>query len=110
MAPNAAFVRCTEEGTWARVDTQGARALGLWATTSVSDPQEIVMLTGYDGPAHWEETRNAGPISENFDPDLWGKAVQLATRRGELIIKSWVCLMRTIQVRCRSEKVWGALS
>ncbi|MFQ6026999.1 MAG: hypothetical protein ACE5Q6_05855 [Dehalococcoidia bacterium] len=94
----ADFVRCTEEGTWARVDAQGARPFGLWATTPVTDPQEIVMLTGYDGPAHWEETRNAGPMPENFDPDLWEKAVRLATRRRELIIKSCVCLMRAIEV------------
>ncbi|MFQ6028402.1 MAG: hypothetical protein ACE5Q6_12990 [Dehalococcoidia bacterium] len=92
------FVHCSEQGIWPRIETQGACILGLWTTAVATDPQEVVLLTGYEGPAHWEETRDSGPLPANFDPGLWENSVRLATRRRELTIKSWVCLMRAIEV------------
>lgn len=92
------FVRCSEEGVWPRIEAQGARILGLWRTAAATDPLEVVLLTGYRGPAHWEATRGSEPMPEGFDSDLWERSRRLGARRNELTLKSWVLLMRALEL------------
>ncbi len=92
------FAACSSEGVWPRIEAQGACILGLWTTVAGTDPQEAILLTGYHGPAHWEETRDNGPMPEGFDKQLWDVGRQRLVRRGELTIKSWVKLMRAVEL------------
>tara|TARA_B100000315_G_scaffold214078_1_gene212390 strand:- start:2493 stop:3170 length:678 start_codon:yes stop_codon:yes gene_type:complete len=92
------FVHCSENGIWPRIEAQGACILGLWTTLAATVPLEVMLLTGYHGPAHWEETRDTGARPPNIDPDLWNTSLKLATRRRAMTIRSWVCLMRAIEV------------
>ncbi|HJN88593.1 MAG: hypothetical protein QF714_10035 [Dehalococcoidia bacterium] len=92
------FVNCSENGIWPRIEAQDARILGLWTTLAATDPQEIILLTGYHGPGHWEETRDTGARPPNIDAALWDTSFKLATRRRALTIRSWVCLMRAVEV------------
>ena len=88
------FVHCSEDGVWPRIEAQGACILGLWATVAATTPLEVVLLTGYHGPAHWEETRADRPMPEGFDEELWERGRSLGARRNELTLRSWVRLMR----------------
>jgi hypothetical protein len=92
------FVHCSENGIWPRIEAQDARILGLWTTLAATATTEIILLTGYHSPSHWEETRDTGPRPQNIDPALWDTSFKLATRRRALTIKSWVCLMRAVEV------------
>jgi hypothetical protein len=62
------------------------------------DPQEVVLLTGYHGPGHWEETRGNLPMPEGFDKGLWEQGERLGARRNQLTLKSWVLLLRAIEL------------
>ena len=92
------FVRCSQDGIWPRIEAQGALVLGLWATLAETDPLELVLMTGYNGPGHWEETRDNSPMPENFDAGLWERNMELRAIRSRITIKSVVCLMRAIEV------------
>ena len=92
------FVHDSQDGIWPRIEAQGACILGLWAAVAATNPLEIVLLTGYHGPAHWEETRGAGEKPENIDEQVWETSRRLRARRQEIAIRSWVCLMRAVEV------------
>ena len=92
------FVHCSEEGVWPRIGAQDARILGLWTTLASTSPQEVVLLTGYHGPAHWEETRVWSGRPEGFDPELWERGRKLRERRYDMTIKSWVRLMSRFDI------------
>ena len=58
---------------------------------------EIVLLTGYHGPAHWEETRTRNSdVPEGYDPVMWERSLRLGAQRNQLPIKTWVRLMRRV--------------
>ena len=73
----------------------GACILGLWTTASSSSPLEVVLLTGYDSPTHWDETRfhNA---KEKVADTLWDREDELRKRRVDITQNTWVELMRSI--------------
>ncbi len=91
-------VHDSQDGVWPRIESQGACILGLWATVAATDPLEIVLLTGYHSPAHWQETRQNRDMPENMDPQLWETSRQLRARRAQLAIRNWVCLMQAVKV------------
>jgi hypothetical protein len=92
------FVLCSEEGVWPRIEAQDARILGLWTTLASTTPQEIVLITGYHGPAHWEATRVWSGMPEGFDPELWERGNKLRQRRYDMTRKSWVRLMQRLEI------------
>ena len=92
------LVHDSEDGIWPRIETQGARVLGLWTTLAATDPLEVVLMTGYHGPAHWEETRVTRPKPEDVASNLWEGDLKLRARCEQITIKGWVCLMRAIEV------------
>ena len=93
------FVRHSEDGIWPRIEAQGACILGLWTTVAATSPMEIVLLTGYEGPAHWEETRATKDESpEGIDPEMWVRSRRAAQERRLLTTKTWVRLMRRVGI------------
>ncbi len=92
------FVRHSEDGIWPRIEAQGASILGMWTPIGSTAPQEIVLLTGYRGPAHWENTRGTGPMPEGFDETVWERSLQARLGRSQLTVRSWVRLMRRLDI------------
>ena len=91
------FVRYSEDGIWPRIHAQGGCVLGLWTTVAATSPMEIVLLTGYHGPAHWEETRaNRDEPREGIDPEMWTRSRRAAGQRRLLTTRTWVRLMRRV--------------
>ena len=91
------FVRHSENGVWPRIHAQRACVLGLWTTVASTSPMEIVLLTGYEGPAHWEETRATNDESpEGIDQEVWARSRRLRDARRQLTTKTWVRLMRRV--------------
>ena len=72
----------------------GACILGLWTPTASTSPLEVVLLTGYDNPTHWDETRfyNA---KEKVTDTLWDREEELRKRRVDITQNTWVELMRS---------------
>jgi len=94
----ADFAHFGENGVWPRIESQGACILGLWTTLAVTDPSEVILVTGYHGPGHWEETRVTIPKPEDVDFGLWRGDLDLRARREAMTLKTWVCLMQAIEV------------
>lgn len=92
------FVHDSQDGIWPRIEAQGACILGLWATVAATDPLDVVLLTGYHGPAHWEQTRENPVKPEGIDQAVWETSRELRGRRQAISIRSWVCLMRAVEV------------
>ena len=92
------FVHCSENGIWPRIESQGASILGLWATVASTSPLEVTLLTGYHDPTHWEETRQYGDKPDGMDDATWEHSLSLHRRRSELPVKTWVRLMRRIEL------------
>ncbi len=55
-------------------------------------------MTGYHGPAHWEQTRSGQPPPASFDERAIEQSRQMYISRYELPLQSWVQLMRTIEI------------
>ena len=91
------FVTCSEEGIWPRIEKMGASILGMWTPMASSSPLEVVLLTGYNGPAHWEETRFDNRTDEvDGDVDeLWSREEALRERRTQLTQETWVEMMKS---------------
>ncbi len=92
------FVHCSEKGIWPRIESQGASILGLWTTLASTSPLEVTLLTGYHGPAHWEATRQYDGRPDGMDEAMWEHSLGLHRRRSELPLKTWVRLMRRIEL------------
>ncbi len=89
------FVQCSEEGVWPLYHAADCRILGLWTTLAVADPMEILLMTGYHGPGHWEETRFFRGKPEGIDDKVWEKGRALGAERNTLRVGStWVRLFR----------------
>ncbi len=92
------FVRYSEEGIWPRIEAQGACIFGLWTLVASTAPLEVVLMTGYHGPAHWEQTRSSQPPPASFDEQAVEQSRQMYVSRYELPLQSLVQLMRTIEI------------
>ncbi len=92
------FVFLSRDGVWPRVEAQDARILGLWTTLATTDPLEVILLTGYHGPSHWEATRVTSPKPEEMSPEMWETSMHRRQRRFEISLTQWVCLMSAIEI------------
>jgi len=89
------FVQYSEEGVWPLYHAVDCRILGLWTPLAVTYPMEIILMTGYHGPGHWEETRFFGGKPEGIDDTLWERGRTLGAERNRLLIRSsWVRIFR----------------
>ncbi len=91
------FGRDSEQGIWVRFEAHNARILGLWTTVARTEPQEVILATGYTGPGHWEATRGGLERPEGFDEDAWRRAGEIGSGRAALTLRSSVNLMRAIE-------------
>jgi hypothetical protein len=87
------FVRHSAEGVWQRIEAQDARILGLFRDAAATDPLAVTLLTGYHGPAHWEETRGWRERPAGFPDDLWDLGRRAGAARATITLRSYVCLM-----------------
>ena len=92
------FVEHSQNGIWPRIEAQGACILGLWTPIGVTTPQEIVLLTGYHGPAHWEETREKPAAPEGVKEGVWTHGKRARSGRSDITIRTWVRLMRRLEI------------
>jgi len=88
-----AFVQHSATGIWPRIESQDARILGLFRDAAVTEPLECVLLTGYHGPAHWEETRATSEAFQRLPGDLRGGDEQARGGRNAMTLRSYVWLM-----------------
>jgi hypothetical protein len=87
------FVRHSAQGVWPRIEAQGACILGLFRDAAVTEPMEAVLLTGYHGPAHWEETRSHGESSAGITAAMSEGSRRALEDRTAMTLRSYVCLM-----------------
>lgn len=87
------FARYSSEGVWVRIEAQDARILGLFRDAAETDPLEVTLLTGYHGPAHWEETRFWRDKPVDFPAELWELGRRNQQARNGITLRSFVCLM-----------------
>lgn len=102
------FVRCSEDGVWPWYHAAGCRILGLWTPLAGTEPQEIVLMTGYDGPGHWEETRFFGGKPESIDEALWTRGRKLGAERHALLVGNTA--VRLFRAHPIDDSGWPGLS
>src|SRR5205085_5663829 len=87
------FLRHSADGVWVRIESQDARILGLFRDAAGTDPLEVTLLTGYHGPAHWEETRATRQRPAEMSEGLWELGRRSGAARNAITLRSHVCLM-----------------
>jgi hypothetical protein len=65
---------------------------------ATTQPIEILLLTGYHSPTHWEETRVTSRQQESVDQDLRQQESPLRDRRVGISLQTWVRLMRAHEI------------
>ena len=89
------FVKYSEEGVWPLYERADCRVLGLFTTVAATNPLELVLMTGYHGPGHWEETRFYSGKPAGIDDGIWEQGRTAGRQRGTLSVQgSWVRLLR----------------
>ncbi len=89
------FVEYSEKGVWPLYESADCRILGLFTTIAATNPLELVLMTGYHGPGHWEETRFYSGKPAGIDEGIWEQGRAAGRQRGELSVRgSWVRLWR----------------
>ena len=88
------FVNSSQNGIWPRIESQGACILGLWSTVATTQPMEILLLTGYHSPTHWEQTRITSREQTDVDQELRLNESPLRSRRMDISEMTWVRLMQ----------------
>ncbi len=98
ISPNdiSEFVTCSENGMWPKIESTGACILGIWTTTS-STPMEVILLTGYHSPSHWEQTRYASG-NMGASKELWNREMSYKSQRVELTKTTKVSLMASLDI------------
>lgn len=90
-----AFVEDSEKGVWPLYEGADCRVFGLFTTLAGINPLELVLMTGYKGAWHWEETRFAGGKPADVDQKVWEQGRGLGASRSQLGVRgSWVRLWR----------------
>ncbi|HIA75666.1 MAG TPA: hypothetical protein EYN92_04465 [Dehalococcoidia bacterium] len=75
----------------------GACILGMWTTITSTTPMEVILLTGYHSPSHWEQTRYA-PGNMGASKELWDGEMSYRSRRIELTKTTKVSLMTSSDI------------
>tara|TARA_E500000331_G_scaffold327270_1_gene346076 strand:+ start:709 stop:1365 length:657 start_codon:yes stop_codon:yes gene_type:complete len=86
------FNRLSYEGVWPAMDHMGHHVIGQFRDAATTSPLEILNLAGYHDPAHWQSTRN--PAEQGVSKELVDKLRAQGPKRGDLVLKSYVCLMK----------------
>ena len=88
------FVRLSQEGWWPSVERDGAEVQGLWWALGGATEGDALLITRYDGMAHWEDLRYATPEAQSRLTEAARRAIE---RRAELTLGSVVRIMRPLR-------------
>ena len=88
-----AFMQHSAGGIWPRIEAQDACILGLFRDAATTEPLEALLLTGYHGPAHWEETRATSEAVSRLPEDLRERGREAHEGRNAMTLRSYVRLM-----------------
>lgn len=91
------FVECSEDGIWPRMEKMGASIIGMWTTLSSTTPTEITLLTGYNSPTHWEQTRFDSIQSNKSQDQIWDREEALRNRRNDITLNTYVDFMESVE-------------
>ncbi len=91
------FVECSEDGIWPRMEKMGASIIGMWTTLSSTTPTEITLLTGYNSPTHWEQTRFDSIKSNELQDQIWDREEALRNRRNDITLNTYVDFMESVE-------------
>tara|TARA_Y100000994_G_scaffold91979_1_gene75933 strand:- start:2838 stop:3479 length:642 start_codon:yes stop_codon:yes gene_type:complete len=91
------FVECSEDGIWPRMEKMGASIIGMWTTLSSTTPTEITLLTGYNSPTHWEQTRFDSIKSNESQDQIWDREEALRNRRNDITLNTYVDFMESVE-------------
>mgnify|MGYP001246263021 FL=1 len=91
------FVECSEDGIWPRMEKMGASIIGMWTTLSSTTPTEITLLTGYNSPTHWEQTRFDSIKSKESQDQIWDREEALRNRRNDITLNTYVDFMESVE-------------
>ena len=81
------FVRYSEEGVWPLYEAMDCRVLGLFSPIASIYPMEIVLMTGYYGPGHWETTRINRGKPEGMEDSFWEHGRDITIKRSDLLVR-----------------------
>jgi hypothetical protein len=93
------FVDDSEKGVWPLYEEAGCRIFGLFTTIAATNPLELILMTGYKGAWHWEETRFLEGKPKEIDQKLFERGRGSVTDRSQLSVRgSWVRLWRAHEI------------
>ena len=69
--------------------------LGMWTTITSITPMEVILLTGYHSPSHWEQTR---PENMGTSKELRDIEIPYVSRRIELTKTTKVNLITSLDI------------
>jgi len=93
------FVEYSEKGVWPLYEAADCRVFGLFSTVASTNPLELILMTGYNSPAHWWDTRFVEGKPSGVDDKTWEQSRKLGANRNELGVHgSWVRLWRPHEV------------
>ncbi len=89
------FVDDSEHGVWPLYESADCRVFGLFTTVAATNPLELILMTGYKGAWHWEDTRFIEGKPKDIDQKTWEQGRGRVANRSELSVRgSWVRLWR----------------
>jgi len=90
----------SENLIWPLYESWGVSVLAIFTTVLTSEVQEVMMFSGYNSIAHWEETRNvvgfASRRPKSIPSIIWREGKKAVFRRAELTLRSTISLMKAI--------------
>lgn len=93
------FVEDSEKGVWPLYETAGCAVFGLFTPVAATNPLELILMTGYKGVWHWEETRFLEGKPKEIDQKLFEQGRNRVSDRSQLSVRgSWVRLWRAHEI------------
>jgi len=89
------FVEDSEKGVWPLYEAADCRIFGLFTTVAATNPLELILMTGYNSPSHWWETRFVEGKPPAIENKTYEQGRRLGANRNTLGVRgSWVRLWR----------------
>src|SRR5262249_30170901 len=87
------FEERTHGGVWPALDAMGHYSIGHFRDAATTDPLQVTNLAGYHDAAHWQATRTPAAPGNNVPAELLEKSREIGSKRGALVLHSFVRLM-----------------
>jgi len=95
------FADLSLNGVWPRFDAHETNILGLWTPISLTETQEINLITGYRSLAHWEESRVGQARPDDISREIWDRGGEAVLRRHQITLYTRAVMMRPVCVMGR---------